>query len=100
MANIQPTKFRLDERGRKVALKGARWRARYRDLENKTQSKTFDRKIDAERFLTSTEHGKLSGTYVDPTAGRITLKEYAERRREMQVHRPSTAAQLETNLRR
>ena len=76
------------------------WRARYRDPDGRTRSKNFGRRIDAERFLTSVEHSKLSGTYVDPTAGKITLKEYAEKWRAVQVHRPTTVAQVETNLRR
>jgi integrase len=99
MANIQPTKVRV-ENGRKVALKGSKWRARYRTPDERTRSRTFDRKVDAERFLTSIEHRKLTGAYVDPSAGRVTLKEYAEQWRVTQVHRATTAAQVETNLRR
>jgi Phage integrase, N-terminal SAM-like domain len=47
-----------------------------------------------------TIHTKLTGAYVDPAAGRVTLRTYAEQWRKMQVHRVSTAAQVETNLRR
>src|SRR4051794_2000645 len=99
MGNIQPTRFRV-ENGRKAALKGAKWRARYRTPDDGTRSRTFDRKVDAERFLTNIEHRKLTGAYVDPSAGRVTLKEYAEQWRKSQVHRATTAAQVETNLRR
>ena len=57
------------------------------------------RRVDADQFLTSVEHKKLTGEYVDPAAGRITLKSYAEEWRAIQVHRPSTSVQLEANLR-
>lgn len=81
--------------------KNGRWRARYRTPEGKSRSKVFDRKIDAERFLTTMEHSKLTGAYVDPVAGKITFRSYAEDWRTSQVqHRPSTAAQVETHLRR
>jgi integrase len=83
-----------------VVLKGSKWRARYRTPDDQTRSRTFDRKIDAERFLTNIEHNELTGAYVDPSAGRMTLQTYAERWRASQVHRPTTAAQVETNLRR
>lgn len=76
------------------------WRARWRDPDGRQRSRNFPRKTDAEAFLTSIDHSKLSGAYVDPAAGRITFRQYAEQWRSVQVHRPSTAAQLETNLRR
>jgi integrase len=75
------------------------WRARYRNPEGRDRSRNFDRKIDAERFLTSIEHAKLTGSYVDPSAGKITFKSYAEQWRKKQIHRKGTEAQIETNLR-
>ncbi|NEK60474.1 hypothetical protein GCU56_21685 [Geodermatophilus sabuli] len=36
----------------------------------------------------------------DPAAGRVTVREYAEQWRTTQVHRPTTAAHVETMLRR
>lgn len=53
-----------------------RWRARYRTPDGRSRGRVFDRKIDAERFLTSMEHSKLTGSYVDPRAGRVTVREY------------------------
>ncbi len=76
-----------------------KWRARYRTPEDRSRSKTFDRKIDADRFLTSVEHSKLTGGYVDPSAGKVTFKTYAERWRRNQPHRRGREAQVETNLR-
>jgi integrase len=52
---------------------GLRWKARYTDPDSKERSKSFARKADAERFLTEIEHSKLSGSYLDPDAGRVTL---------------------------
>lgn len=76
-----------------------RWRARYRASDGRARSKTFDRKADADRFLTSIEHSKLSGTYVDPAAGRVTFREFAEAWRVIQLHRPGTAQSVEQQLR-
>jgi integrase len=83
-----------------VKKRGNRWRARYRRPDGTETSKSFARKVDAEQFLTHVEHSKLTGGYVDPSAGRVTFGAYAERWRAMQVHRPSTAVQVESNLRR
>lgn len=56
--------------------KGNRWRARYRTPDGKSRGRVFDRKVDAERFLVSMEHGKLTGAYVDPSAGKVTVAAY------------------------
>jgi integrase len=73
------------------------WRARYRTPDNKSRSKTFDRKVDAERFLTSVEHSKLSGAYVDPSAGRKTFGEWwAACEAATVALRPSTRARDES----
>lgn len=55
-----------------------RWRARYRGPDGRERSRTFERRIDAERFLVSVEHSKGTGSYVDPTLGRVTLAQYAQ----------------------
>jgi integrase len=52
------------------------WRARWRTPDGRSRSKTFTRKLDAERHLTSVEHSKLIGAYIDPAAGRTTVQEY------------------------
>jgi integrase len=55
------------------------WRARWRDPAGAEHAKTFARKLDADRFLLSLEDSKLRGAYVDPTAGKVALGEWAER---------------------
>lgn len=65
-----------------------KWRARYRVHPGGPQrSKHFDRKTDAERFLTRIQGQVLDGSYVDPAAGRVTFGDYANSWREAQVHR-------------
>jgi hypothetical protein len=53
-----------------------RWYARYRDPAGVQRTRTFDRKVDAERCLTSVESTKMAGAYVDPPAGAITVREF------------------------
>ena len=40
---------------------------------------TFERRSDAERFLTSIEHAKSTGVYVDPARGSVTVEAWAMR---------------------
>ena len=68
-----------DLRGKKQGQGRPRWRARYRDPAGRERSKSFTRKVDAERFLVSIEDAKLRGAYVDPAAGRVPFTEWAER---------------------
>lgn len=60
--------------------KGLRYRVRYIDPSGRERSESFpDRaKRDAEAFLVSVESDKLRAAYVDPAAGRITFRTYAE----------------------
>lgn len=43
---------------------------------------------------------EVTGQYVAPDAGKVTFAAYAEQWRAAQVHRPTTAAKVETTLRR
>lgn len=54
------------------------WRAHYRDPAGKQHSRSFGRKVDAERFLTTVESSKLTGSYVDPTRSRVTVGSVAD----------------------
>jgi integrase len=64
----------------KVTHKSGRtsWQARWRDPAGAQRSKNFDRRVDAERHLTTIEARKLAGTYVDPRAGKLKLGDFAE----------------------
>ena len=55
-----------------------RYVARYRDPSGKQRNKTFTRKIDAERYLTSIENAKLTGQYVDPARSKIGVGAWAD----------------------
>ena len=55
-----------------------RWRARYRDEAGQEHAKHFARKLDAQRWLDEVTTSLVTGQYVDPRAGKITFKEYAE----------------------
>jgi hypothetical protein len=61
-----------------IGPKGNRkYRARYRTPDGASRSKTFTRKVDAERFLETTGHRKSVGEYVDPLASKVTFKTYS-----------------------
>jgi integrase len=55
------------------------YRVRYRDPAGAQRSKVFARKVDADQWLTKSEHAKLRGTWVDPAAGKVGFGEWAER---------------------
>src|SRR5262245_3541967 len=77
-----------------------RWRARYRAPDRRERSKTFRRKVDAERFLASMEASKLRGDWIDPAAGKMELSAYADEWMATVVHlRPTTRYRYESLLR-
>ena len=74
------------------------WRARYRGPDGKERSQSFARRVDAERWLRSVETTKDRGEWIDPSAGRRPFREYVTAWQESQVHRATTAAQVESHL--
>jgi integrase len=56
----------------------SRWYARYRDPGGAQLVRVFDRKVDAERFLTTVEAAKLTGSYVDARRASIRFRVFAE----------------------
>ena len=78
-----------------------RYRARYRGPDGREHARHFDRKVDAQRWLDEITAAVVTGQYVDPRAGRVTFREYAELWRERKAnHRATTRAHVETMLRR
>jgi len=73
--------------------------ARYRDAGGKEHGRTFRTKREAEQWLAEQSVAKARGEWVDPMAGKITFRAFAETWRQMQVHRPGTVAQVESHLR-
>jgi integrase len=79
---------------------GGGYRARWREFPGGPQkTRHFARKTDAERFLDVVRGDLARGSYIDPDAGRISFREYAEEWRAAQVHRRGTAAATESYLR-
>ena len=66
------------------------WRARYRDDGGKEHARHFDRKVDAQRWLDEDTATVVTGTYVDPKAGRVTLSAFYATWAARQVWAPGT----------
>ena len=77
-----------------------KYRARYRDESGREHARHFDRKADAQRWLDEVTASMVRGEYVDPRAGRVTFKAYAEQWRASQVHRVTSQLTIESALRR
>ena len=60
-------------------LPNGRHRARYRDLNGRSRSKTFDRKGVAQRFLEDTGTDMRRGEWLDPRSRRDTFDKWADR---------------------
>jgi integrase len=75
------------------------WLARWRDPTGRQRKRSFPRRIDAERFLSTVSADLVQGNYIDPSDPTL-FRDYAEQWRAAQVHRPTTRAHVETNLRR
>jgi integrase len=75
------------------------WRARYLGADGRQHSKSFDRKVDAERWLRG-ELAKVDrGLWVDPSAGDVSFAEWSEGWLKGLDLKPSTRANYESNLR-
>jgi hypothetical protein len=75
------------------------WRAGYRAPDGRERSKSFKRKVDAERWLRDQVGNVDRGSWVDPGAGKVTLAEVAEQWLAGRRARPSTIARDESILR-
>ncbi len=66
---------------KRITLKSGktRYEASYRDPTGRERQRTFARKVDADKFLTSIEAAKVRGEWVDPRLSRITLGEFSTR---------------------
>jgi integrase len=84
-----------------ISRRGTSWRARYREWPGGPQrSRAFARKVDAERWLVEVQHQLVTGRYVDPSAGRITVADYAASWLARRTWRPLTRDRVEGELRR
>ena len=77
-----------------------RYRLRWREYPGGPQkSRHFPRKRDAENHRTQIEHQLLSGAYTSPSAGQITLDDYAQEWMSRRHWRPATRDRVERELR-
>ncbi len=83
-----------------INKRGGRWQARYRERPGGPQkTRTFDRKIDAERWLDGIRGDLARGVYVDPKAGRTTFESFATAWLEAQTFDESTREAVASRLR-
>ena len=78
---------------------GRRWRARYRGPDGRIRSRSFDRKVDAERWLDAQLVRIDRGEWLDPRAGNVTLGEWSREWLATLVLKPKTWAEYESLLR-
>ena len=64
---------------KRVAVGGVRWDVRYSDESRRQGKKSFDRKVDAQRFAVSVETDLIRGDWIDPDRGRELFDEWADR---------------------
>ena len=85
---------------RRVWSGKASYRARYRDPTGRERSKSFSRKVDAERWLAEVEHTKTRGMWTDPRLGRVRFADWLAAWWSTTTNlRPTTQARDETLLR-
>jgi integrase len=70
--------------------KGMRWRARYVDDQGREHAKAFHRRADAQAWVNEIIAAQVSGTYVPPRAGLITVGELCTKWTGTQGHLKAT----------
>ena len=78
---------------------GKRWKVHYTDPDGRQRGESFGRRVDAERFKATIEADIVRGVYIDPDAGRRTLKAYGESWLAAQTFGESTRERTESRLR-
>jgi integrase len=80
---------------------GSRYRVRYFDPEGNQRTASFPDKCrgQADNFLSRVENDIRKGSYVDPDAGQVLLKDYAERWVDAQTFEETTRETTESRLR-
>jgi integrase len=80
--------------------KGDRWQVRYRDSLGVQRKENFDRKPAADARAKVIGGEQVRGDVVDPSAGRVTFREFAEDWRRTRQHDVPTSIRVESELRR
>lgn len=71
-----------------------KWRARYRDASGKEHARHFDRKCDARQWLDQVAASILTGTYVDPSVGRVSFAAFYDEWSRRQLWAPGTVTAM------
>ena len=89
MAHIQKRTYGSARTGKVTTT----WQARYTSPDGRERTKRFGRKVDAENWLKVNEGDVVRGAWIDPRAGRVTMRSFAngwlEQRSDL---RPTTRA--------
>jgi integrase len=87
----------MSEPEKRVRNGRIRWYVRYFDPSGMRKSKTFDRKVDAQRFQRQVETSiRDTNSYIDPSRSKITCAAFADKWLRTQGHlKPSTLARYE-----
>ena len=64
---------------------GLRWMGRYVDDQSRERTKSFARKIDAQRWVDEQTAALVTGTYIDPDRAAVTLASFYEQWSQRQV---------------
>ena len=79
---------------------GLRWQVRYRNPEGKSRNRSFERQVDADRFMASISVDLHRGTYLDPNSGSIKFEELATKWLAPRTADSSTLVQNELHIRK
>lgn len=81
---------------RRHPVDGTKWQVRYRDPSGKERSRTFPRRVEAERYLINVESQKLSGEWINPDLASTKYGEWATTWMKTRSHlKPKTMAGYE-----
>jgi integrase len=79
---------------------GLRWQVRYRNPAGESRNKSFERQVDAERFMVSISVDLHRGNYIDPKSGAIKFEELAIKWLVSRTADSSTLVQNELHVRK
>jgi integrase len=79
--------------------RGKRWQVRWRDDAGRQRKRNHDRKADAERTIAGIKADLARGQYIDPHAGKVTLRSYGSQWLHAQTFDEATREATERRLR-
>lgn len=99
-ARLPRKAWRMAHAEKRVRRGKTTWRARYRSPDGSERSKTFTRRVDAERFLAGIEVEKARGSWIDPELSKLRFDDWARRWMGTTTHlKPKTVSGYESLLR-